>query len=115
MVLFILVAWCNNLNAFILYHRKSILNTSLQHQLPSGRDDTHLTVTHVWMFAVSVLMLWSVCSVGVSQEKHDALLLEVQRLEAELGRIRGDLQGVMGCQGKCDRLDTIHETVSIII
>ncbi|XP_056608779.1 SUN domain-containing protein 1 isoform X1 [Triplophysa dalaica] len=51
-------------------------------------------------------------SVGVSQEKHDALLLEVQRLEAELERIRGDLQGVMGCQGKCDRLDTIHETVS---
>ncbi|KAL0196854.1 hypothetical protein M9458_005394, partial [Cirrhinus mrigala] len=50
--------------------------------------------------------------VGVSQEKHDALLLEVQRLEAELGRIRGDLQGVMGCKGKCDRLDTIHETVS---
>ncbi|XP_067278063.1 SUN domain-containing protein 1 isoform X5 [Pseudorasbora parva] len=51
-------------------------------------------------------------SVGVSQETHDALLSEVQRLEAELGRIRGDLQGVMGCQGKCDRLDTIHETVS---
>ncbi|XP_056309112.1 SUN domain-containing protein 1 isoform X5 [Danio aesculapii] len=51
-------------------------------------------------------------SVGVSQEKHEALLSEVQRLEAELGRIRGDLQGVMGCQGKCDRLDTIHETVS---
>ncbi|KAK7175265.1 hypothetical protein R3I93_002232 [Phoxinus phoxinus] len=50
--------------------------------------------------------------VGVSQENHDALLSEVQRLEAELGRIRGDLQGVMGCQGKCDRLDTIHETVS---
>ncbi|XP_048043842.1 SUN domain-containing protein 1 isoform X2 [Megalobrama amblycephala] len=51
-------------------------------------------------------------SVGVSQETHAALLSEVQRLEAELGRIRGDLQGVMGCQGKCDRLDTIHETVS---
>ncbi|KAK7167238.1 hypothetical protein R3I94_001588 [Phoxinus phoxinus] len=51
-------------------------------------------------------------SVGVSQENHDALLSEVQRLEAELGRIRRDLQGVMGCQGKCDRLDTIHETVS---
>uniref|UniRef100_A0A8C2CS70 Sad1 and UNC84 domain containing 1 n=1 Tax=Cyprinus carpio TaxID=7962 RepID=A0A8C2CS70_CYPCA len=51
-------------------------------------------------------------SVGVSQEKHEALLSEVQRLEAELGRIRGDLQGVMGCKGKCDRLDTIHETVS---
>ncbi|XP_043090729.1 SUN domain-containing protein 1 isoform X6 [Puntigrus tetrazona] len=51
-------------------------------------------------------------SVGVSQEKHDALLTEVQRLEAELGRIRGDLQGVMGCKGKCNQLDTIHETVS---
>ncbi|XP_051988041.1 SUN domain-containing protein 1-like isoform X2 [Xyrauchen texanus] len=51
-------------------------------------------------------------SVGVSQEKHNVLLSEVQRLEAELGRIRGDLQGVMGCQGKCDQLDTIHETVS---
>uniref|UniRef100_A0A673GKV5 SUN domain-containing protein 1-like n=1 Tax=Sinocyclocheilus rhinocerous TaxID=307959 RepID=A0A673GKV5_9TELE len=50
-------------------------------------------------------------SVGVSQEKHDALLSEVQRLEAELSRIRGDLQGVMGCKGKCDQLDTIHETV----
>ncbi|XP_067238733.1 SUN domain-containing protein 1 isoform X6 [Chanodichthys erythropterus] len=51
-------------------------------------------------------------SVGVSQETHAALLSEVQRLEAELGRIRGDLHGVMGCHGKCDRLDTIHETVS---
>ncbi|XP_051995696.1 SUN domain-containing protein 1-like isoform X2 [Xyrauchen texanus] len=51
-------------------------------------------------------------SVGVSQEKHDLLLSEVQRFEAELGRIREDLRGLMGCQGKCDRLDTIHETVS---
>ncbi|XP_045066876.1 SUN domain-containing protein 1 isoform X5 [Coregonus clupeaformis] len=51
-------------------------------------------------------------SVGVDQEAHDALLAEVQRLEAELGRIRGDLQGVMGCQGKCEQLDTIQETVS---
>ncbi|XP_051572178.1 SUN domain-containing protein 1 isoform X5 [Myxocyprinus asiaticus] len=51
-------------------------------------------------------------SVGVSQEKHDVLLSEVQRFEAELGRIREDLQGLMGCQGKCDRFDTIHETVS---
>ncbi|KAK6312286.1 hypothetical protein J4Q44_G00179500 [Coregonus suidteri] len=51
-------------------------------------------------------------SVRVDQEAHDALLAEVQRLEAELGRIRGDLQGVMGCQGKCEQLDTIQETVS---
>ncbi|KAL0993413.1 hypothetical protein UPYG_G00107490 [Umbra pygmaea] len=51
-------------------------------------------------------------SVGVDQEAHGALLAEVKRLEAELGRIRGDLQGVMGCKGKCEQLDTLHETVS---
>lgn len=41
------------------------------------------------------------------------MLAEVQRLEEELGRIRGDLQGVMGCQGKCEQLNTIQETVSM--
>ncbi|CAL8304565.1 unnamed protein product [Merluccius merluccius] len=51
-------------------------------------------------------------SVGVNQEDHDALLAEVQRLEAELVRVRHDLQGVMGCKGKCEQLDTLHETVS---
>ena len=51
-------------------------------------------------------------SVGVEQEDHDALLAEVQRLELELGRIREDLQGVMGCKGKCEQLDTLQETVS---
>ncbi|XP_035254128.1 SUN domain-containing protein 1-like isoform X3 [Anguilla anguilla] len=51
-------------------------------------------------------------SVGVDRESHDALLLEVQRLEAELGRIRQDLQGVMGCRGKCEQLDGLQDTVS---
>uniref|UniRef100_A0A4W5MBD2 SUN domain-containing protein n=1 Tax=Hucho hucho TaxID=62062 RepID=A0A4W5MBD2_9TELE len=51
-------------------------------------------------------------NVGVDSESHDALLAEVQLLEVALGRIRQDLQGVMGCQGMCDRLDTLHETVS---
>ncbi|XP_044037106.1 SUN domain-containing protein 1 isoform X2 [Siniperca chuatsi] len=51
-------------------------------------------------------------SVGVKQEDHDALLVEVQRLEAELGKIRQDLQGVVGCKGKCDQLDTLQETIS---
>uniref|UniRef100_A0A3P8XI30 SUN domain-containing protein n=2 Tax=Esox lucius TaxID=8010 RepID=A0A3P8XI30_ESOLU len=50
--------------------------------------------------------------VGVNSESHDALLAEVKRLEAALGGIRNDLQGVMGCQGACHRLDTLHETVS---
>ncbi|XP_048101481.1 SUN domain-containing protein 1-like [Alosa alosa] len=51
-------------------------------------------------------------SVGVGQEEHDALLQQVGRLEAELGRIRDDLQGVMGCRGRCEQLDTLKETVS---
>ncbi|KAG9340433.1 hypothetical protein JZ751_021546 [Albula glossodonta] len=51
-------------------------------------------------------------SVGVDKVSHDALLLEVQRLEAELGRIRQDLQGVMGCRGKCEQLDTLQDMVS---
>ncbi|XP_021431515.2 SUN domain-containing protein 1 isoform X2 [Oncorhynchus mykiss] len=49
---------------------------------------------------------------NVDSESRDALLAEVQLLEATLGGIRQDLQGVMGCQGMCDRLDTLHETVS---
>ncbi|XP_047214422.1 SUN domain-containing protein 1-like isoform X2 [Girardinichthys multiradiatus] len=51
-------------------------------------------------------------SVGVKQEDHDALLLEVQRLEAELSKIRVDLQGVAGCKGKCEQLDSLQETIS---
>ncbi|KAM9746611.1 SUN domain-containing protein 1 isoform 7-T9 [Menidia menidia] len=52
-------------------------------------------------------------SVGVKQEDHDALLAEVQRLETELSRIRQDLQGVVGCKGKCEQLDTLQETISV--
>ncbi|XP_053193989.1 SUN domain-containing protein 1 isoform X2 [Scomber japonicus] len=51
-------------------------------------------------------------SVGVKQEDHDALLAEVQRLELELGKIRQDLQGVAGCKGKCEQLDSLQETIS---
>ena len=52
--------------------------------------------------------------VGVDSESHDALLAEVQRLEAALGSIRQDLQGVMGCQGMGDRLDHLHDMVSCL-
>lgn len=51
-------------------------------------------------------------SVGVTQEDHDALLAEVQRLELDLGKIRQDLQGVVGCKGRCEQLDSLQETVS---
>uniref|UniRef100_H3C0L4 Sad1 and UNC84 domain containing 1b n=1 Tax=Tetraodon nigroviridis TaxID=99883 RepID=H3C0L4_TETNG len=49
---------------------------------------------------------------AVKQEDHAALLLDVQRLEAELGKIRQDLQAVVGCRGKCEQLDTLKDTVS---
>lgn len=51
-------------------------------------------------------------SVGVKQEEHDALLVEVQRLEAELGKVREDLLGVVGCKGQCEQLAILHDTVS---
>lgn len=56
-------------------------------------------------------MLCLLLSVGVKQEEHDALLAEVKRLELELGKIRQDLQGVVGCKGKCEQLETLQETV----
>ncbi|XP_058509178.1 SUN domain-containing protein 1 isoform X6 [Solea solea] len=51
-------------------------------------------------------------SVGVKQEDHDALLIEVQRLEVELAKIRQDLQSVVGCKGKCEQLDNLQEMIS---
>lgn len=51
-------------------------------------------------------------SVGVKQEEHDALLTEVQRLELELGKVKQDLQGVAGCKGKCEQLDSLQETIT---
>lgn len=66
----------------------------------------HYVVKH----EVSVLFI----SVGVKQEDHNALLLEMQRLEAELSKIRGDLQGFAGCKGKCEQLNTLQQTVSSI-
>lgn len=48
----------------------------------------------------------------MKQEDHDALLVEVQRLEAELIKVRQDLQGVVGCRGKCAQLDTLAQTAS---
>uniref|UniRef100_A0A8C9SRK7 SUN domain-containing protein n=1 Tax=Scleropages formosus TaxID=113540 RepID=A0A8C9SRK7_SCLFO len=48
----------------------------------------------------------------LTSDAHRTLMAQVQRLEAELGRVRQDLQGVMGCQGRCQQLDALQETVS---
>lgn len=69
-------------------------------------------------FVVCAVYILSFClpiSVGVKQEDHDALLTEVQRLEVELSKIRQDLQGVAGCKGRCEQLDTLQDTVSQIL
>ncbi|XP_063077073.1 SUN domain-containing protein 1 [Engraulis encrasicolus] len=49
---------------------------------------------------------------AVDKASHEALLQEVQRLEAALANIREDLQGIMGCQGRCQHLDNIPNMVS---
>nr|XP_020475536.1 SUN domain-containing protein 1-like isoform X2 [Monopterus albus]XP_020475537.1 SUN domain-containing protein 1-like isoform X2 [Monopterus albus]XP_020475538.1 SUN domain-containing protein 1-like isoform X2 [Monopterus albus] len=51
-------------------------------------------------------------SVGLKQEDHDALLAEVHRLQVDLDKIKQDLQGVLGCKGKCEQLGALQETIS---
>ncbi|KAL7869795.1 hypothetical protein AOLI_G00137830 [Acnodon oligacanthus] len=51
-------------------------------------------------------------SVEVDDASRLALLAEVRRLEEALESIRTDLQGVMGCKGRCEQLDSLLDTVS---
>uniref|UniRef100_A0A4W5RF93 Sad1 and UNC84 domain containing 1b n=1 Tax=Hucho hucho TaxID=62062 RepID=A0A4W5RF93_9TELE len=109
----------------LLEHRITLLRGELEQQEASHRAQVGMAVRvgeRDWASVTETLLPLSPfislafsflhLSVGVDQEAHAALLAEVQRLEGELGRIRGDLQGVMGCQGKCEQLNTIQETVS---
>ncbi|KAJ3608037.1 hypothetical protein NHX12_025087 [Muraenolepis orangiensis] len=51
-------------------------------------------------------------SVGsMDSESHDALRSDVSRLEVALGGVRQDLKGLRGCQGHCDHLDDVQETI----
>lgn len=92
---------------------------NLQIQLLSGNIEEKYVNTFLCLHIpsnslkmVRAHVVWLSLSVGVQQEDHDALLAEVKRLELELGKIRADLQGVLGCKGKCEQLDTLQETVS---
>ncbi|XP_066519140.1 SUN domain-containing protein 1 isoform X2 [Hoplias malabaricus] len=51
-------------------------------------------------------------SVEVDEASRAVLLAEVHRLEEALGSIRSDLHGVMSCKGRCEQLDSLHDTVS---
>ncbi|XP_059180179.1 SUN domain-containing protein 1-like isoform X2 [Centropristis striata] len=49
---------------------------------------------------------------GVDRQSHDALLAEVARLETALEDVRRDVQGLSGCRGSCQQLDTIQHTIA---
>ncbi|XP_039990505.1 SUN domain-containing protein 2-like isoform X2 [Xiphias gladius] len=49
---------------------------------------------------------------GVDRQSHDALLAEVERLEAALEGVRRDVEGLSGFQDGCQRLDRIQQTIS---
>ncbi|XP_029933316.1 SUN domain-containing protein 1 isoform X3 [Myripristis murdjan] len=62
--------------------------------------------------AASPTTLPAPVSAGVDRESHDALLAEVVRLETALGNVRQDLQGLMGCRDRCERLDGVQKAIS---
>ncbi|MBN3308053.1 SUN1 protein, partial [Amia calva] len=66
-------------------------------------------VLNSFVGAQSPLLCSPHCSEG--SEDQGLLLSEVKRLELELNRIKADLLGVKSCQGKCDRLDSLQDTV----
>ncbi|KAK3529341.1 hypothetical protein QTP70_029141 [Hemibagrus guttatus] len=43
---------------------------------------------------------------------HATLLAQVRKLEEALSSIRADLRGVTGCKGRCEQLDSLHDTIS---
>ncbi|XP_040922733.1 SUN domain-containing protein 1-like [Toxotes jaculatrix] len=51
-------------------------------------------------------------SVGVDRQSHDALLAEVERLEAALEDVRQEVEGLSGFQDSCRQLDRIQQMVS---
>ncbi|XP_071318824.1 SUN domain-containing protein 1-like isoform X11 [Trachinotus anak] len=51
-------------------------------------------------------------SVGVDRQSHDALLAEVARLEAALGDVRQDVEGLSGFEDGCLHLDRIQQKIS---
>lgn len=52
------------------------------------------------------------CSGEMDSASHAILLAQVRKLEEALSNIRADLQGVTGCKGRCEQLDSLHDTVS---
>ncbi|XP_023257034.1 SUN domain-containing protein 1-like [Seriola lalandi dorsalis] len=51
-------------------------------------------------------------SAGVDRQSHDALLAQVARLEAALGDMRRDVEGLSGFEDSCRRLSGIQQTIS---
>ncbi|XP_060718015.1 SUN domain-containing protein 1 isoform X8 [Tachysurus vachellii] len=54
----------------------------------------------------------SVVSEEMDSVPHAALLAQVRKLEEALSSIRADLRGVTACTGRCEQLDSLHDTIS---
>ncbi|XP_026770508.2 SUN domain-containing protein 1 isoform X7 [Pangasianodon hypophthalmus] len=54
----------------------------------------------------------SAVSGEMDSASHATLLAQVRKLEEALSSIRADLQGVNGCKGRCEQLDSLHDTIS---
>ncbi|XP_047673176.1 SUN domain-containing protein 1 isoform X2 [Tachysurus fulvidraco] len=54
----------------------------------------------------------SVISEEMDSVPHAALLAQVHKLEEALSSIRADLRGVTACTGRCEQLDSLHDTIS---
>ncbi|XP_060795592.1 SUN domain-containing protein 1 isoform X2 [Neoarius graeffei] len=54
----------------------------------------------------------STVSGEMDSASHATLLAQVRKLEEALSSIRADLQGVTGCKGRCEQLDSLHDTIS---
>ncbi|XP_058262003.1 SUN domain-containing protein 1 isoform X6 [Hemibagrus wyckioides] len=53
-----------------------------------------------------------VVSGEIDRTAHASLLAQVRKLEESLSSIRADLRGVSGCKGRCEQLDSLHDTIS---
>uniref|UniRef100_UPI003AACB371 SUN domain-containing protein 1-like n=1 Tax=Centroberyx gerrardi TaxID=166262 RepID=UPI003AACB371 len=84
----------------------------LLQELAAKTEEVHQRQEAAATVTSSATTLPAPVSAGVDRESHDALLAEVVRLEAALGSVRQDLQGLTGCRDRCERLDGVQETIS---
>ncbi|XP_013878793.1 SUN domain-containing protein 1 isoform X2 [Austrofundulus limnaeus] len=68
-----------------------------------------------WTPEPSATSLPAAVGAGVDGPSHDALQAEVLRLEAALGDVRRDIQGLSECRNGLERIQQISERVSVLV